>query len=168
MTLSCCNETADRTSSRMKTTSITIAALLASAAEVAFAAPSSCNADDCLKAVRHLPGRSGGSRAFCAKYLTPTNAPIPTKLPRNVADHCKDQHNAVAPLRVSSACGCIAQATHTPTLPPRAPTPTGNSTVPTGKANNPIAPAPAGKANAHACAQISALWAQQKKKKIGV
>ncbi|KAG6288857.1 hypothetical protein E4U46_002964 [Claviceps purpurea] len=153
----------------MKTTSITIAALLASAAEVAFAAPSSCNADDCLKAVRHLPGRSGGSRAFCAKYLTPTGAPIPTKLPRNVADHCKDQHNAVAPLRVSSACGCIAQATHTPTLPARAPTPTGNSTAPiapTGKANNSIAPT--GKANAHACAQISASWAQQKKKKIDV
>ncbi|KAG5962543.1 hypothetical protein E4U58_003836 [Claviceps cyperi] len=139
----------------MKTTSITISALLASAAQVSFAAPSSCNnADACLNAVRHLPGRSGGSRAFCAKYITTTGTP--TELPKTVAAHCKDQHNAVAPLRVSSACACIAQAAHTPKLPARAPTLPDNTTASTGKAN------------AHACAQISASWAQQKKRKIDV
>ncbi|KAG6003744.1 hypothetical protein E4U21_001747 [Claviceps maximensis] len=128
----------------MKTVSITVAALLAGAAEIAFAAPNaaSCKTDVCAKALQasHVHGRVDDAKAFCAKYLD--NATNKTSVPKYVAHSCKDASGALSALKISNACGCLVAD------PPRAVVPAPKST---------------GVSKAHPCAQISAVYARQKK-----
>ncbi|KAK2593876.1 hypothetical protein QQS21_008396 [Conoideocrella luteorostrata] len=132
----------------MKTNSIVAAALLASAADIAAAAPQNgCNADNCLRALRatQIPGRLESAKAFCATYTIATGTVAPTAIPTYASDNCKDNLNGVMSLRISSACSCIAPATKTTTQT------VTQTTTPTGTAT------------AHPCAEISASWAAQKK-----
>ncbi|KAG5932947.1 hypothetical protein E4U53_001148 [Claviceps sorghi] len=142
----------------MKTTSLTVAALLASAADFAFAAPvNDCNpADSCLRTLRatHVPGRGQASKDFCAKYTTNNGADDQTAVPRYIAKNCRDdKDNTVSHLKISSACACL---TH--------PTKRASGTPST---TNPAAPGKPKGQKGQPCAQVSSLWAQQKKKKGG-
>ncbi|KAG5974691.1 hypothetical protein E4U55_008097 [Claviceps digitariae] len=123
---------------RMKTPSIAIAALLATAADIAIAAPqANCKADSCLKALRssHVAGHD--AKTFCAKYSAdPADR---TDVPRHVADHCKDKSGALSQLRISSACDCLT----TPIKSVRDAAPKSKST--------------GSSSSAAPCAQISAL-----------
>jgi hypothetical protein len=74
-------------------------------------AAASCNADNCLRALRatQVPGQLQTAQAFCATF-TKTSVPA-SAIPSYAALNCKDNQNAPLSSRISSACSCIAPAT---------------------------------------------------------
>lgn len=84
--------------------SFTVAALLVASA-AAVITPTSCNADNCFRALRHtqIPSRVEEAQSFCSSFaaVSPTNnVPIPTY----ITNSCKDNQH------ISSACACLLPA----------------------------------------------------------
>ncbi|KAG5999430.1 hypothetical protein E4U43_002083 [Claviceps pusilla] len=138
----------------MKTSSITAAALLVSAAELVFAAPStSCKPDECLNALKTLQvaGPGKGAKAFCDKFLL--NHKYQNHLPKNILNSCRDA-SGYTKLRISSACACLT------------PEPRSGSDAAAAATAGPKSSDPkhvGGSKGGHPCAQISDAWSKQKK-----
>ncbi|EPE30025.1 ClpP/crotonase [Glarea lozoyensis ATCC 20868] len=107
---------------------------------LASVAAASCDADNCLRALRatQVPGQLQTAQAFCATF-TKTSVPA-TAIPSYAANNCKDNQNAPLSARISSACSCIAPST-TSSVTTATPTATGTGS---------------------ACALVSQLSASQK------
>jgi hypothetical protein len=93
---------------------------------LASVAAASCDADNCLRALRatQVPGQLQTAQAFCATF-TKTSVPA-TAIPSYAANNCKDNQNAPLSARISSACSCIAPST-TSSATTATPTATGSA-----------------------------------------
>lgn len=83
-------------------------------------ASASCDADNCLRALRatQTPGRLQAAQSFCATF---TKSAVPaTAIPTFAAGACKQNQVGNLTFRVSSACGCIAASTTSITSIPSA------------------------------------------------
>lgn len=81
--------------------------LTAASALFAGSAIASCNADNCLRALRatQTPGRLQAAQSFCAAYTVSPNAvPVPTY----AAAACVSNQVGPPSVRLASACACIA------------------------------------------------------------
>jgi hypothetical protein len=105
---------------------------------LASLAAASCDADNCLRALRatQIPGQLQTAHAFCATFTKTSVAA--SSIPSYAADNCKDNQNAPLSARISSACSCIAAPT----------TSSSTTATPTGTGS--------------ACALVSQLSASQK------
>ncbi|KAK7984534.1 cytochrome P450 monooxygenase-like protein [Apiospora arundinis] len=121
------------------------AAVLALAAS-GVAAANSCNADNCLRAMRasQTPGRLEDARAFCSGFTAATASASAAAMPTYAVEGCQPNQVGDTNFRVSSACACIAAATATSSATASATA--SASTTPTA-----------------ACAAVSAAWASQVK-----
>ncbi|KAK2595495.1 hypothetical protein QQS21_006770 [Conoideocrella luteorostrata] len=110
-----------------------------------FAAANSCNADNCLRAMRATqhPGQLDHAKSFCTTYMSPASTVVSAAIPSYAVDDCKDNQNGPLSLRVSSACSCIMEATTTG----RKGTPTITQSV---------------TKSLHPCAEVGASWSQQR------
>ncbi|KAH6717095.1 ribonuclease Trv [Leptodontidium sp. MPI-SDFR-AT-0119] len=86
-----------------------LAPLLASTVSLGLADAASCNADNCLRALR-APAKIAEAQSFCATFTTASAVAIPSY---TVAACTGDVAS-----RVSSACSCIATSTSTSTSVP--------------------------------------------------
>ncbi|CAK7232613.1 hypothetical protein SEUCBS140593_008320 [Sporothrix eucalyptigena] len=121
-------------------------------------AAASCNADNCLRALRatQTPGRLQNAQSFCSQYTATASAAV--SIPSYAVEAC--QSNQVGPLsvRLSSACSCIVPATtgHSSSAPVTSPVSSASS-VPsvttTSVSASPTATEP--------CALASSAWAAQ-------
>lgn len=76
--------------------------------------PRSCNADNCLRAMRasHIDGRLGESQEFCGEFTKTFVADVEV-VPEYARTACG--HNVIS--RVSSACSCLPPPATTSVLP---------------------------------------------------
>lgn len=72
--------------------------------------PKSCNADNCLRAMRanHIDGRLADSQEFCGEFTATVTADV-SAVPTYAAEACGA--NVIS--RVSSACSCLPTPTAT-------------------------------------------------------
>jgi hypothetical protein len=79
-----------------------------------FAVASSCNADNCLRALRasDVPGRLQAAQSFCANFTAQTVTST-ASIPTYAVAGCEGNVTS----RVSSACACIATSTSTSPAP---------------------------------------------------
>ncbi|KAG5928950.1 hypothetical protein E4U42_007582 [Claviceps africana] len=142
----------------MKTTSITVAALLAGAADLTFAANQCNQADSCLTALRgtHVTGRVQAAVHFCQKYAKDNEAALQSVMGKQIAKSCHDdQGRAVSHLKISNACDCVgmpvkraAGANEAPKPAAGASKPAAADSKPAAGAYKPAAAAPKGAAAA--------------------